>query len=70
MDTTTFPICARCEERIGTYEPLCWRRSDGTVALSSLLRAREDPGHGLPDVGLYHRDCFDDAQPTSPWSSA
>lgn len=64
------PTCARCGDRIGAYEPLCWQRLDGRVTTSSILRAREDPEFGTLDSVLYHRDCFADAQPTSPLSSA
>jgi hypothetical protein len=70
MDATRFPTCVHCGDRIGAYEPLCWQRPDGTVMTSSILHARAEPGFGTPGSALYHRDCFADAQPTSPWSSA
>ena len=70
MDATDFPTCALCAERIGAYEPLCWRRPDGAVSTSGLLRAREDPDFSRPGSVLYHRDCFAGTQPTSPLSSA
>jgi hypothetical protein len=70
METADYPLCVHCGDRIGAYEPLCWRRPDGTVTTSSILRARHEPGFGTAGSVLYHRDCFSDAQPTSPWSSA
>jgi hypothetical protein len=70
MDAAGFPTCVHCAERIGSYEPLCWQRPDGTVSTSSLLHVRQDPDFGVPGSVLYHRDCFGDAQPTSPLSSA
>lgn len=31
------PVCARCGERIGIYEPLWLERADGTLCSSSYL---------------------------------
>ena len=73
---TSFLTCASCAERIGTYEPLWWQRPDGTLALSSLLHARDDPAFGEPGSSFFHRDCLARPErragqpPTRPLSSA
>jgi hypothetical protein len=66
VDGQGFHTCAHCSQRIGAYEPLRWRRPDGVVTTSSLLRVREDPEFGGATAELYHRDCFDDAHGASP----
>jgi hypothetical protein len=58
MDASTFLICNRCTGRIGTYEPLWWRRPDGTVGESSFLRLRDDPLRGEPGSEFFHDACL------------
>ena len=70
MDAADRPTCVHCGDRIGAAEAQGFVRADGTVTTSSILRARQDPEFGLPGSALYHRDCFVEGQPTSPWSSA
>jgi hypothetical protein len=65
MEETRFMTCAHCSERIGSYEPLWWRRPDGTLAPTSLLRAREDPAFDEPGSSFFHPGCLAQ-EPTSP----
>jgi hypothetical protein len=65
MEGSGLLTCTHCGVTIGAYEPLWWRRADGTVSPSSYLRVRQDPAHRDPDSDFFHHDCL--AQPpTSP----
>ena len=39
--TPAFLTCAHCGDRIGTYEPVCWQRPDGTEIVTGLLAIKE-----------------------------
>jgi hypothetical protein len=55
--------CARCGDRIGVYEPLCWERADGSRATSSLAamdRRGDRPPH---DARVFHLACAAPARP-------
>jgi hypothetical protein len=58
MEATRFLTCACCATRIGTYEPLWWKRPDGTLAPTSLLRAREDPEFETAGSSFFHQACL------------
>jgi hypothetical protein len=58
MEATRFMTCAHCAKRIGSYEPLWWQRPDGTLAPSSLLRAREDPEFDPSGSSFFHPGCL------------
>jgi hypothetical protein len=51
------PVCARCGERIGVYEP-CWlRQPDGTLLSTSLLALR-DPAADPRNCSFFHLGCL------------
>jgi hypothetical protein len=58
MEANRPVTCAYCAERIGTYEPVWWHRPDGTLAPTSLLRARDDPGFETAGSSFFHQGCL------------
>ncbi len=50
-------LCRGCGERIGAYEPLVWRRPDGSLLTGGLLAFGEQLGDPGED-DLFHLDCF------------
>jgi hypothetical protein len=62
MGTPDFPTCMSCAGRIGAYEPLWWRRPDGSVVTTSFLHARDDPYYAHPRSEFFHADCLAGAE--------
>jgi hypothetical protein len=55
------PLCARCGDRIGVYEPIWLEQPDGTRVRSGLLALGEAPLDGR----LFHSDCLAGGGPTA-----
>jgi hypothetical protein len=53
-----FFTCTACRGRIGSYEPMWWRRADGTLSASSVLRLRADPALGEAGAAYFHDACL------------
>ena len=53
-----FLTCARCSGRIGAYERMWWRRADGTLHASSVLRLRGEPGGSETRAAYFHDACL------------
>ncbi|MGZ4268346.1 MAG: hypothetical protein ACXVFN_02450 [Solirubrobacteraceae bacterium] len=51
------PPCSSCGEPLGVYEPLHWRRPDGSVVRCGWLQARTDPDHAHPLSAFFHVAC-------------
>ena len=58
MDVSRILTCAHCARPIGAYEPMWWRRPDGTLSASGYLRLREDPQYPLAGSAYFHADCL------------
>lgn len=52
------PACDVCGEAVGVYEPLQWRRPDGSLLRCGWLEAREHPDHDHPLSRFFHLDCL------------
>jgi hypothetical protein len=61
MDATIFLTCNRCRGRIGTYEPIWWRRPDGSLDESSFLGLRDHPLREDPGSAFFHKECLSGA---------
>jgi hypothetical protein len=59
MDASRFLTCARCSRPIGAYEPVWWRRPDGSLSATGYLRVRDDPRFHLPGSAYFHERCLD-----------
>ena len=51
------PPCDGCGRPLGVYEPLCWRRPDGTSVVRGWLSIREHPEHAHPLSAFFHAGC-------------
>jgi hypothetical protein len=64
QDTGGAPRCSGCGDRIGVYEPLWMRHTDGALHSSSLLNIDEADRHRA--AGLWHAACLaGDAPPAA-----
>ena len=50
--------CELCKNRIGLYEPLWWRRPDGSITECGYLAVIIDPESVHPASRFYHHACL------------
>lgn len=49
--------CAHCGDRIGVYEPVWWKRADGSGVLSDSRSIRDAGGHEDDGSQVMHLAC-------------
>ena len=57
--TTSRPVCGRCGDRIGVYEPIWLALDDGTLVASALLNLDDHGPRIQGDPRLFHVGCLD-----------